>query len=274
MKNNEKNELLETTYLKESVAEYLEEPSDERAFYVVMHLAALAGTGAKALMPLLDLTLLAMDFNPDTEPEDLFEDGPDPEELFMFVESEDGHRWFPLFTDKGELGGVEKTNAVRAVNVRSIIEAAMEYEAFDGIIINPNSDNFALCAFNHTDEHRILQCAIFYRLLINEFFINPTLQKENALAVAPGIPIGSVRVKLRLVQLGIAHSNNDRVFCLTASHHRQAEDKQYANKRFHRDKFSKFEVERVLKAFQNDLSTLLKRLLLRYLRHPPPCACT
>lgn len=159
MKNNEKNELLETTYLKESVAKYLEDPTDERAFYVIMHLAALAGTGAKAHMPLLDLTLLAMDFNPDTEPEDLFEDGPDPEELFMFVESEDGHRWFPLFTDRDELGGVEKTNAVRAVNVRSIIEAAMEYEAFDGIIINPNSDNFALSKV--TFEHLLEQADRF-----------------------------------------------------------------------------------------------------------------
>ena len=30
--NNEENELLETTYLKDSVVEYLEDPFDERAF--------------------------------------------------------------------------------------------------------------------------------------------------------------------------------------------------------------------------------------------------
>ena len=93
MKNkgyNEENELLETTYLKDSVVEYLEDPFDERAFYVMTHLAVLAGTGARALMPLLNLTRCVLDFNPDTEAEDLFEDGPEPEELFMFVESEDG----------------------------------------------------------------------------------------------------------------------------------------------------------------------------------------
>ena len=35
MKNkgyNEQNELLETTYLKDSVMDYLEDPTDERAF--------------------------------------------------------------------------------------------------------------------------------------------------------------------------------------------------------------------------------------------------
>ncbi len=156
MKNkgyNEENELLETTYLKDSVVEYLEDPFDERAFYVMTHLAVLAGTGARAFMPLLNLTRCVLDFNPDTEAEDLFEDGPEPEELFMFVESEDGRRWFPLFTDKNELDGAEKTNAVRAVTVRSIIEAAMDSEAIDGIIINPNSDSFALSKI--TFEHML-----------------------------------------------------------------------------------------------------------------------
>lgn len=143
-KNIENNELIETTFLKESVEEYLKDPDDERAVYVMSHLALLAGTGAKALMPLLDLTFCVLDFNPDTEAEDLFENGPEPEELFTFYESDDGRKWFPLFTDRNELGDVEKTNAVRAVTVRSIIEKALESEVIDGIMINPNSDSFAL----------------------------------------------------------------------------------------------------------------------------------
>ena len=43
-----------------------------------------------------------------------------------------------------ELDGAEKTNAVRVVTVRSIIETALDTEAVDGIMINPNSDSFAL----------------------------------------------------------------------------------------------------------------------------------
>ena len=144
MKNNEKDELMETAILKESVTEFLEDPCDERGFYVMTHLMLLAGTGAKAYMTLLNLTRCALDFNPDTEAKDLFGDGPEPEELFTFVESEDGRRWFPLFTDKNEIGDALKTNAVRVVTVRSIIEAALDSEAIDGIIINPNSDSFAL----------------------------------------------------------------------------------------------------------------------------------
>ena len=153
MKNNEKDELMETAILKESVTEFLEDPCDERGFYVMTHLMLLAGTGAKAYMTLLNLTRCALDFNPDTEAKDLFGDGPEPEELFTFVESEDGRRWFPLFTDKNEIGDALKTNAVRVVTVRSIIEAALDSEAIDGIIINPNSDSFALSKI--TFEHML-----------------------------------------------------------------------------------------------------------------------
>ena len=144
MKNNEKDELMETAILKDSVAEFLKDPADERAVYVITHLALLAATGAKAYMPLMNLTRMVLDFNPDTKVEDLFGDSPDPDELFAFIESEDGRRWFPLYTHMSELDGAEKTNAVRVVTVRSIIETALDTEAVDGIMINPNSDSFAL----------------------------------------------------------------------------------------------------------------------------------
>ena len=144
MKNNEKDELMETTILKESVEEFLKDPCDERAVYVMTHVALLAATGSKAYMPLLNLTCMVLDFNPDTKAEDLFGDNPEPDELFAFIESEDGCRWFPLYTDMSELDGAEKTNAVRVVTVRSIIEAALDTEAVDGIMINPNSDSFAI----------------------------------------------------------------------------------------------------------------------------------
>ncbi len=84
-KTDENNELMETTFLKDSVEEYLKDPVDEKAIDIVTHLVFLVGTGKKALMPLLNLTRLALDFNPDTEVGDLFEDGPEPEELLTFI---------------------------------------------------------------------------------------------------------------------------------------------------------------------------------------------
>lgn len=143
-KTDENNELIETTFLKDSVEEYLKDPVDEKAIDVVTHLVFLAGTGKKALMPLLNLTRLALDFNPDTEAGDLFEDGPEPDELFTFIEVEDGRLWFPLFTCKDEIGEAVKTNAVKAVPIKSILEAALDAESIEGIIINPESDGFAL----------------------------------------------------------------------------------------------------------------------------------
>ena len=144
MKNNEKDELMETTFLKVSVEEYLKDPVDEKAIDVVTHLVFLVGTGRKALMPLLNLTRLTLDFNPDAEAGELFGEGPEPDELFTFIEGEDGRLWFPLFTDKDEIGEAVKTNAVRAVPIKSILEAALDAESIEGIIINPESDGFAL----------------------------------------------------------------------------------------------------------------------------------
>lgn len=142
MKN--KDNMLDVTLLKEALEVFKEDPTEENAVVVLKSMTIVAGMGRKVHMPLLDITRCVLDFNPDTEVEDLFEDGPEPEELFVFIESVDGRRWFPLFTDKNELGDVEKTNAIRTVTIRSIMETALNIESIDGIMINPDRDAFAV----------------------------------------------------------------------------------------------------------------------------------
>ena len=135
------------TVLKDFIAEYEIDHIDEKAIDVMFYLAVLMGEDSKAPMPLMNVIRVALDLNPDTEIEDVFEDGPEPEELFVFIESEDGRRWFPIFTDMKEIDGAEKTNAVREVPIKSIVEAALDAEVIDGIMINPNSDAFAIADF-------------------------------------------------------------------------------------------------------------------------------
>ena len=143
MKNKNDN-MLDVTLLKEALEVFREYPTETNAVVVMKSMTILTGMGKKVQMPLINLTRCVLDFNPDTEVEDLFEEGPKPEELFVFVESEDGRRWFPLYTDKDELGDVEKTNAVRAVTIRSVMETTLDIESIDGIMINPDSDAFAV----------------------------------------------------------------------------------------------------------------------------------
>ena len=130
--------------LKDFVTAFEKEPTDARAGEVMFYLTILMGCEEKAPVPLMNVTRIALDFNPDTEIEDVFDDSPYPEDHIIVVESEDGRRWFPIFTDRKELNGTEKTNVVREVPIRSILEEAIKAEVIDGIMINPETNAFAI----------------------------------------------------------------------------------------------------------------------------------
>ena len=63
------------TVLKDFIAEYEIDHIDEKAIDVMFYLAVLMGEDSKAPMPLMNVIRVALDLNPDTEIEDVFEDG-------------------------------------------------------------------------------------------------------------------------------------------------------------------------------------------------------
>ena len=172
------NKPMSTAYIKDFIAAYFEKPKDnERGSDVLIYLMYLIGDGKTAPMPLMNLTLCALDLNPDTESEDIFGDGPDPEELFCFVESEDGRKWFPLYSDVSEIGEAVNTNVVREVSVRSIVEAALDTETIDGIMINPDSDSFAVSKI--VFERMLEKAEGFKGMEEAGVVMNPATSKKN-----------------------------------------------------------------------------------------------
>ena len=83
---------------------------------------------------------------PDAEFKDVFaEDNEMGNKIVAFSSNRDGLKWLPIFTSREEVGDYAETNAVKLVPIREILEKAYEDADAAGIIINPNTDGFALC---------------------------------------------------------------------------------------------------------------------------------
>jgi len=139
----EKNydEELNQEFIKEIINEYYENPNDKTGFAVIGHLAFRAFEGGKVPMAMMNVTTIVLDANPDVEIEDVFDGVPEPEERFVGLTNDNGN-WLPLFTDRSELDGLDKTNEIKEVPIIEILAAALADPDLEGVVINPGSDHF------------------------------------------------------------------------------------------------------------------------------------
>ena len=138
-----KDTYLNNKYIKESIKECRESEDMDSAMVFVEIILRMTEAGT-APMPLMNFTSIVFELDPDIEVEDIFDGGPEPDELFVYIEDEDGNRWFPLYTDMEEIGVEARDNAVREVPIREILEKAIYTPGIKGIIVNPHTDALAI----------------------------------------------------------------------------------------------------------------------------------
>lgn len=138
------DELLNTMYIKEIIEEFYENQDEEHSLNLFGHITLRLMEDGKAPMALMNANYITLALDPDIEAEEVFEDGPDPEEMFVTVTGENGRPWFPLYTDRNEMGQIAKTNAVKEVPIIDIFRKALEAPGFNGVLVNPHTDGFRL----------------------------------------------------------------------------------------------------------------------------------
>ena len=142
MDNQTMDEFLNTLYIKEIVEEFYADQTEEKCFNIAGNLILRMNEGGKAPMPLVNITRIVLGLNPELEINEVFP--VEVPEIFITYNGKDGTKWLPLFTDRREMKGLEKTNPVKEVPITEIISKAVESEEFAGVIINPETDNYVL----------------------------------------------------------------------------------------------------------------------------------
>ncbi|MBR6210856.1 MAG: SseB family protein [Clostridiales bacterium] len=137
------DEKLNTVYIKEVIGAFTECPDDDNALMIFAHLLFRISKNGKAPVALKNEMRIAWDFDPDAVPEDVFESMPEPDTTFV-VCNDEGEQWMPLFTSREEMGELAESNEVVEVPIREILEKLCDDPALAGLVINPETDKFAI----------------------------------------------------------------------------------------------------------------------------------
>lgn len=143
MEDKTNDELYNTMYIKEIIQEFYEDETPEKCFNICGHLLIRMAEGGLAPMPLMNIVRIVFNLDSDSDVEDMFPEGDDPEE-FVFLTKEDGTKWLPLYTDRSEFKDRIKDNRVKEVPIRDIIEQAFDRDDIEGVIINPETEHYVL----------------------------------------------------------------------------------------------------------------------------------
>ena len=142
MDNQTMDEFLNTLYIKDIVEEFYADQTEEKCFNIAGHLILRMNEGGKAPMPLVNITRIVLGLNPELEMKDVF--SCEVPEIFITYKGKDETKWLPIFTDRSEMKGLEKTNPVKEVPITEIISKAFEFEEYEGVIINPETDDYVI----------------------------------------------------------------------------------------------------------------------------------
>jgi len=143
MNNRTEDELKNSIYIKDYITKFIEDESEEKAFMLYGQIMLRIAEGGKAPMPLMNVTRIAFDIDPDADAEDMFPDIPESE-LYMKIKGKNGRFWLPLFTERSEMYEIAETNEVKEVSIKELFELAHSLPGLNGILINPYTDGFTL----------------------------------------------------------------------------------------------------------------------------------
>ena len=137
------DEELNNTYIKEAAQKFIKSEEPEEMFLLIAQILCRIKDDGTAPTPMMNSTDIVWGVPPDVELEDVFPAEENRERRSCIIEV-DGEKWFPLFTDVEELDGLEDTNVVEDIPIKTVIELAFSEEDISGIVINPNSEAFAM----------------------------------------------------------------------------------------------------------------------------------
>lgn len=137
------DEEMNQIYIKEAAQEYLKTDEPEDMFLLIAQIVVRIHDEGTVPVPMMNSTSVVWGVPPDAELEDVFPSDEEPGRRSCLIDYE-GEKWFPLFTDVEELGGLEETNIVEDIPIRTVIELAFNEEDISGIVINPNSEALAM----------------------------------------------------------------------------------------------------------------------------------
>ena len=138
-----KDEEMNQMFIKEAVQDFLKTEEPEDMFMLIAQILVRIHDGGTVPVPMMNSTDIVWGVPPDAELEDVFPQDEEPKRRSCIVDIE-GEKWFPFFTDVDELGGLEETNVVEDIPIKTVIEVAFEDEDVSGLVINPNSEALAL----------------------------------------------------------------------------------------------------------------------------------
>ena len=137
--------------IKDVVEQMLEDPCYDNFLHVIAELIIRVNDEACVPTPMQNEIHMVWGVEPDAKLEDVFPENTDMgNHIVSFSSDRDGLKWLPIFTSREEVGEYAETNTVKDVPIREILERAYEDDKFAGVIINPNTDGFAI--FKETIE--------------------------------------------------------------------------------------------------------------------------
>lgn len=143
MKQTEQ-EIFNTLHIKLPVSEFQNNDSPAKFIELFNNLMIRMSEGGLAPMPLMNFTVVTLDLAGQEPEKDEYPDVCQTD-LYVKVEDELGNKWFPLFSERAEIGeDLLKSNVVKEIPIREIIYAGYFEKDVQGVVINPNSQCFSL----------------------------------------------------------------------------------------------------------------------------------
>ena len=137
-------EFIDNFTIKLAAEDLINEPGEEAFKNLALELAIHIRNNGRVPTPVQNELHVVLGLEPDAELADVFPEDRDIGNRIVVVCDDDGGRWLPIFTERDELQGMEKTNTIKVLTIREIIEQVYYEDEYEGIIINPNTDALGL----------------------------------------------------------------------------------------------------------------------------------
>ena len=131
-------------FIKEVVGDLVKDPSEEKFMHIIAELVIRVNDEGEVPTAMMNELHIAFGLDPDIETDEVFSGEEEIGNHMIVVVTDDGQKWFPLYTSREEIRDIPDSNDIRNVSIRTLLEKACEVDDVDGIIINPATDSVAL----------------------------------------------------------------------------------------------------------------------------------
>lgn len=139
-----KEEFDNNVFIKDVVSDMVNDPCEEKFLHIIAELIIRVNEDGEVPAVMMNELHIVWGLDPDVETDEVFAGDEDIGNKMIVVVTDDGNKWFPLYTSRDEMKEVPDSNDIRDIPIRTLLEKACEVDDVDGIIINPSTDSVAL----------------------------------------------------------------------------------------------------------------------------------